>query len=866
MQPRHYQIAARDATYKFFRLNKEDCNPVLVLPTGTGKSLILKMIAEDVVNKRHGRCMILAHRKELLAQTGEKIDGYVTAYSASLGQKNLKGDIVLGQIQSIHRKAREVGDLDLVMVDEAHLVSPDEETMFASFLAELRNRNPKMRMVGLTATPYRMKEGSIVGPEGPFHAIAYEYPIAQAVQEGYLTPLVSVQPKQHVSHEGLHVRAGEYVTSEVEERFTAIIAPACQEILAYTADRNHVLVFCASRKHAHIVAEALGGRCVTGDMATAERDKNIADFKAGQFKFLVNVDVLTTGFDATLVDAIAMLRSTFSRGLFLQICGRGMRLHAGKTDCIAEGQLVLTNQGEVPIENVTTDMKVWDGVEFVNHDGAICKGIQSVIEYAGLVATPDHRVWTKEGWKTLGECAVEQAEIAATGNGRQAIREADGLFVTHSLPKDGCRSKSPVRADNVHAVRSCFGEVLSQHSQVDSRMQTLRPAEDCRDSDTSLAVVTLPRCKGPLHEPEQHEVCRLRRAWYPVSVQDTEGHGDVSDGTLPSGKTPANRPNQQRRSLCDWEPSDGCRESQHVQPECRHSERSGDAQVQDTAPGSEVRGRDNRDPAASGADIRGNQGQVLQPGLVQAQRRVWDILNAGPRHRFTCQGLLVSNCAFLDFGGNVRKHGPIDAPYEAPRKVWSKESTDPAEVMAKDWLCPECGLLNSTGFAKCDHCDFVRTRPIQHEVQAAHEAIMLSAGIQPKRRRWEDVDDVRYYVHIPRDPEKPRSLLVEYRIAESIDRVREWVCFEHEGYARKKAEQWWGERSEDPVPASVDEAQWLADAGSCAKAIRIQVDSTEKFPRVVGYDLGLIPPRIVGEDGDWTQQQYEMVDEEDIPF
>lgn len=555
MQPRHYQIAARDAAYKFFRLNKEDRNPLIVLFTGLGKTIVMKMIAEDVVSKRHGRCLILAHRKELLAQTGEKIDGFVTIYSASLGQKNLKGDIVLGQIQSIHKKAKEVGDLDLVMVDEAHLVSPDEETMFASFLNELRNRNPKMRVLGLTATPYRMKEGSIVGPEGPFHEICYEYPIAQAIQEGFLTPLVTAQSPVHISHEGLHVRASEYVTSEVEERYEAIIAPACQDILARTTDRNHVLVFCASRKHARIVAETLDGRCVLGDMLASERDQNIADFKAGRFKFLVSVDALTTGFDAPMVDAIAMLRSTKSRGLFTQIAGRGVRLYPGK-----------------------------------------------------------------------------------------------------------------------------------------------------------------------------------------------------------------------------------------------------------------------------------------------------------------------ENCEFLDYGQNVKEFGPIDAPYEAPRKVWSKDSTDPAETMAKDWLCPECGYLNSTGFSKCDHCDYVRTRPIQHEVQAAHEAIMMSAGIQPKRRRWEEVEDERHYVHVPRDPEKPRSLLVEYRIANSMDRIREWICFEHEGYARKKAETWWGERSNDPVPATVDEAQFLADSGGLARTLRIRVDSTEKFPRVVGYDLGLVPPRIVAEGDDWSQQQYQMVDEEDAPF
>jgi DNA repair protein RadD len=322
-------------------------NPVIVLPTGAGKSLVLAEIARKAVTEYKGRVMILAHRAELLQQNAEKVrallpDCSVGIYSAGLRRFATDDDIVLAGIQSVAKKAELFGSRQLVLIDEVHLVPHDGEGRYRTFLDDLRRYNPKLRMGGLTATPYRTGEGSICRADGMFQRICYDASIQRLIEAGYLSRLTNQVASATVDTSGLHVRGGEFIAGEMATLFddSAKVRAACQEIAAKTSDRKSVLIFCAGIGHAQHVAETLAAMVgepvgtVTGNTSPLERSATLSSFRHRRLRYLTNVDVLTTGFDAPNIDAIAILRATQSPGLFAQICGRGFRIAEGKQDCL----------------------------------------------------------------------------------------------------------------------------------------------------------------------------------------------------------------------------------------------------------------------------------------------------------------------------------------------------------------------------------------------------------------------------------------------------------------------------------------------------------------------------------------------------
>ena len=214
--------------------------------------------------------------------------------------------------------------------------------MYRSFLNDLRVANPSSRLVGLTATPYRTGEGSLTGPDKLFQSVSYEAKIPALIREGFLSPITSRPAEHSADTSQLHVRGGEFIAGEVEQLFgdMALVKSAVAETVAKCGGRRAVILFCAGVEHAESVADELrtltGEQVgvVTGATLPLVRAKALQDFRSGALRWLVNVDVLTTGFDAPNIDAIAVLRATCSPGLFAQICGRGFRIAPGKADCL----------------------------------------------------------------------------------------------------------------------------------------------------------------------------------------------------------------------------------------------------------------------------------------------------------------------------------------------------------------------------------------------------------------------------------------------------------------------------------------------------------------------------------------------------
>lgn len=347
MQLRYYQQEAVDACYAHLSSRRD--NPLIVIPTAGGKTPVMASICRDIVAHEGSRVLVLAHVKELLQQTAEtlrafapELFGKTGVYSAGLKSRDTQQQIIVAGIQSVHKKACDLGRFDLIMVDECHLIPTAGEGMYRSFLEDAKIINPNVRVVGLTATPYRMKGGLIASAEHFLNHVCYEVGVKELMLNGYISTLKSKAGKTHANLDGIHIQRGEFVASEVAEAYDRfeVLEPACGEVLAITADRKSVLFFCASVDHAQYVQMIIELRTkktcgiVTGETPADERADILKKFKAGEIKYLTNVNVLTTGFDATIIDTVVLLRPTNSPGLYYQMVGRGFRLHEGKTDCL----------------------------------------------------------------------------------------------------------------------------------------------------------------------------------------------------------------------------------------------------------------------------------------------------------------------------------------------------------------------------------------------------------------------------------------------------------------------------------------------------------------------------------------------------
>ena len=351
---RPYQQDAVDAVIRHFRRSQTPA--VVVLPTGAGKSLVIAELAR----KAKGRVLVLAHVKELVAQNHAKYqalgmpDGLqADLFSAGLGEKNSQRRVVFGSIQSVARNLDQfVEPHSLVIIDECHRVGEADEGQYQQMIAHLRQHNPAVKILGLTATPYRLGLGYIynyhyrgmVRSREPrfFGDCIFELPLRQMIREGFLTPPRLIDaPAVHYDFSRLLPRDnGLFSEQDIErelKRQARVTPQIVRQLIDYARDRQGVMIFAATVEHAREVTALLpdgAAALITGETPLAERDRLIDAFKARQLKFLVNVAVLTTGFDAPHVDLIAVLRPTESVSLYQQIVGRGLRLAEGKRECL----------------------------------------------------------------------------------------------------------------------------------------------------------------------------------------------------------------------------------------------------------------------------------------------------------------------------------------------------------------------------------------------------------------------------------------------------------------------------------------------------------------------------------------------------
>ena len=347
---RYYQQEAVDKTIAFISKSFDSC--LLELATGAGKSLIVAEIAKYIKDTSGKKVLCLAPSKELIEQNRAKYLAYgepASLFSAATGKKCLAHDVVFGSPISVLNSIERFGDnFSAVIIDEAHGLTPTIKKL----INELKEKNPKLRVIGLTATPYRTGNGYIYAnredgtpvaeteTKNPyFFKLLHRVTANELIDLGYLTkPIADI--KQGYDTSNLEVKGGKYTQETIEQAFegqgrktSGIVA----QVVELSQGRKGVMFFAATIQHANEVMESLppeNSRLITGATSKADRELIISQFKSMQFKYLVNVSVLTTGFDAPHVDVVAILRATESAGLLQQIIGRGLRLCDNKNDCL----------------------------------------------------------------------------------------------------------------------------------------------------------------------------------------------------------------------------------------------------------------------------------------------------------------------------------------------------------------------------------------------------------------------------------------------------------------------------------------------------------------------------------------------------
>lgn len=513
-QLRPYQQQAVKATVEHFKTT--DDSAVIVLPTGSGKSLVISELARIA---RHN-ILVLAHVKELVEQNHAKYQSYglsASIFSAGLAQKDNQHQVTFGSVQSVAPNLKAFNQhYSLVIIDECHRVGhvdedKDSQNQYQQVIAHLKKTNPKLKVLGLTATPYRMGTGWIYQyhyhgysrSEHPcvFNHCIFEMPLSLMIKQGFLTKptLIDAAISQY-DFSGLKAQQnGEYNTNEVNTLLTQyprVTQAICEQIVSLGENRQGIMIFAATTKHAKEIMGYLSDESsamILGSTPNQERDDIINRFKDREFKYLVNVAVLTTGFDAPHVDFIAILRPTQSVSLFQQIVGRGLRLSENKPDCLVidyagsgfdlyrpEVGSARPNSDSVPVMvpcpicqfgNTFWGKTDQDGT-LIEHYGRRCAGVE--IDDDGIRQQCDYRFRFKE----CGQCGHEN-DIAA----RNCSACAHAIIDPDQLLKKALSLKDAM-------VLRCSGMSLACDSKVSTKVKITYYDEDGAQLSESFNMAT----------------------------------------------------------------------------------------------------------------------------------------------------------------------------------------------------------------------------------------------------------------------------------------------------------------------------------------------------------------------------------------
>ena len=687
---------------------------ILCSPCGSGKTIVAGELLRKISDAGK-KSLFIVDRTALVRQASSQFYDMGLSHGVQWAGHSHSPHQLVQVCSAQTLEAREsYTQCDYVVIDEAHV----QRKKIIDFVKTLG-----IPTIGLTATPFTKSLGE-----------TYEYivnitstnellnTIDPDTGRPYLAPM-KVYRCREIDMTGAPINnSGEWADKEVSQRGAKIIGDIVGEWEIKTRKEfgQHVktLVYSADVAHGTQLKEEFRRRGHGFEQIsylqkdTDERDDIIRRFRNGEIIGLISCEALTRGFDVPDVLCLVAARP-YRRSLasHIQQIGRLMRPSPGKEygllldHCIEKSQRVLTKRGLVPIYKIYKDDLLWDGVEWVPHGGAVKVGVKKVITYAGLTATPEHRVKTRLGWMDFGEAARQQIPIVQTGFGGQAIRECESRFADGGMVGAEVR-KTDARKMRMHDLRLSVDHPLFQSSaRADEGVSLL---QSTNTSLSKMALLPVQRDETKVHQSKRQAVLSLWSEGDRVQIRRSEGCHDV-DHEQPwhtcGCEKDASGQNRQRRALRTGESALVYPDDQHVKS--TDISKSAFSQVPHRTSRDSIRRFDVEkidDDAYGRRDYR----QVLQHEIPEAEGEVWDIRDAGPRNRFTCEGLLTHNSgnwighrdATMEFFAN----GARNLSYKKAREV--RKEGEERTVYA----CPQCDLVPDYTDLNCRECGYAFPR------------------------------------------------------------------------------------------------------------------------------------------------------------
>lgn len=349
MQLRPYQVDALDAIWNYFASGKTG-NPLICWPTGTGKSALPAAFIHKVMEKYPDqRFLLLTHCSELIKQNSEVLkyiwpNAPLGIYSAGLKKKQPFFPIVYAGIQSAIKDPARFSHRDIIFIDEAHLLSEDESSQYNTFISTMKLLNPRVKVIGMTATPFRMGMGYLT--EGTLftdiiHDLTGVDEFNRLIADGYLSPLIPKRTKTELDVSNVGMAKGDFIGSQLQSAVDKqeITYAGLREAVELGRDRRSWLIFASGIEHAEHIASMLtsfGIECaaVHSKQQAEYNDQAIKAFKNNSLRAISNYSKLTTGFNHPSIDLICDFRPTLSIPLHIQKLGRGTRPANGKQNCM----------------------------------------------------------------------------------------------------------------------------------------------------------------------------------------------------------------------------------------------------------------------------------------------------------------------------------------------------------------------------------------------------------------------------------------------------------------------------------------------------------------------------------------------------
>jgi len=875
---RDYQEAAVCSIFEYFASGKTG-NPIVAMPTGTGKSIVLGEFIKRALQTYPGtRVMKLTHVKELVSQNLDKLlqlwpEAPAGVYSAGLKRKEQGCPITFGGVASVAKASPSIfGRIDLLLIDECHLVSQKETTMYRVIIDVLKSINPSLKVIGFTATHYRLGHGMLTESGGIFTDVCFDLTRMDAfnwfIDQGYLATLIPRTTAAEFDLSEVHIHGGEYKQDELQAAVdkSEITYAACQELRQWGHDREHWLLFASGIEHAEHVANCLqsmgvAATFVHSKMSADLRDSRIAEFVAGKYRAMINNGILCLDSETQILTKkgwVGMEEMSYSHHIASYHLTGQITFNHPKF--IVKRNL-LPNEQFVVGEGRTMGYRVTDNhrmlVKFQNSKS------WKVVAAKELIGNRRYRYPISGNF--VPEMSIELSSDECSfigfwlGDGTLYKRKpSSGYGWECSLTQSNAY---PVIVQWVDKLLNRLGILHSRHSFKHSHGTAIRWNLNCSSWRKYTDWLNKAGSEKLFELTEEQFAAMLRGFWLAdgnhYSGENVSSEGWAVTGTqkelydklqavgvsrgyrisITEKRPPLAGTHKQQYTL-RWKKAAEASLTEINKPYAERLSTDLKTWCVTSDTGFIVTRRKGRVTVVGnttgfdfpGIDLIGMLRATLSPGLwVQMLGRGtrpvyasgFDLSTVEGRHAAIKNGP-KQNCLVLDFAGNTRRLGPINDPV-LPRKKGKGKGQAPVKV------CEVCGTYNHASVRFCAGCAAEFPKHLKISEQAGTDELIATQEVKTAIFK---VDRVTYSKHHKQD--FPDSIQVSYYCG--LRMFKEWVCLEHNGFASKKARDWWRERSIGyPPPDTTAEAMELID--SLKEPIHIRVWLKSKYDDILGYDF-----------------------------